>query len=69
MYLTPEQVVFFETHGYLVIEKFWDDATVDTLRTKIGSILDTLDLTDPRCVRMCYTRCFQWLLLCVVYEV
>ena len=63
MYLTPEQIQFFDTQGYLVIEKFWDDATVDSLRTRIGTILDTLDLTDPRfvtaelllfiCVQLC----------------
>ena len=50
MYLTPEQILSFENDGYLVIEKFWDDTTVDALRARIGTILDTLDLTDPRYV-------------------
>jgi len=50
MYLTPEQILSFQNDGYLVIEKFWDDTTVDALRARIGTILDTLDLTDPRYV-------------------
>eukprot|EP01040_Poterioochromonas_malhamensis_P017272 gene17272-19806_t len=36
MYLTPEQVQFYHDQGYLVIENFWNEETVNQL---IGTIL------------------------------
>jgi phytanoyl-CoA hydroxylase len=47
MYLTAEQIQFFEENGYLVIEEFWSRPTVSKLRAQMGGILDSLDLSDP----------------------
>ena len=49
-YLTEEQVSFFNTNGYLVIENFWDLPTVDTLRGTMGSIVDSADLSEVKSV-------------------
>ena len=39
MYLTPEQVSFYEREGYLVIPNFWDDKTIQECKASIASIV------------------------------
>jgi phytanoyl-CoA hydroxylase len=49
-YLTNEQVKEFARNGYLVIENFWDEPTVATLRSRIHTIINKLDLDKEKTV-------------------
>ena len=44
-YLTQEQVKFYKKNGYLVIENFWNNETVDKLKVKILDIVRAADLS------------------------
>jgi phytanoyl-CoA hydroxylase len=46
-FLTSQQIEDYQENGFLVIEKFWDDETVDSLRQRMQDILGSLDLKDP----------------------
>lgn len=37
--LTEEQVAFFHRQGYLILPRFWDEATVSRLRSRIDQIV------------------------------
>jgi phytanoyl-CoA hydroxylase len=50
VYLTSEQIEFYEKNGYLVIEKFWDETTVELLKEKIHSIVEAADLSSLKSV-------------------
>ena len=50
VYLTIEQVEFYNKNGYLVIERFWDAETVDRLTDKIHSIVSKADLSNLKSV-------------------
>ena len=47
MYLTPQQIDFYNENGYLVVEEFWTKPIVSKLREQMGDIIDSLDLSDP----------------------
>lgn len=49
-FLTQEQISFYNENGYIVISKFWDEETIQTLRTRIMSILQSMDLTQHRSI-------------------
>jgi phytanoyl-CoA hydroxylase len=49
-YLTPDQVSQFHRDGFLVIEKFWDMPTVDTLRSSISNIVNGFDPSSTKTV-------------------
>ncbi|MBT8416569.1 MAG: phytanoyl-CoA dioxygenase family protein, partial [Silicimonas sp.] len=40
--LTPDQRLFFDTHGYLVVEDVLDDAVLTPVRTEYADLLDGL---------------------------
>ncbi|RZW02267.1 MAG: phytanoyl-CoA dioxygenase, partial [Rhodobacteraceae bacterium] len=40
--LTPDQRLFFDTHGYLVVEDVLDDAVLNPVRTEYADLLDGL---------------------------
>ncbi|KAJ1410745.1 hypothetical protein B484DRAFT_336272 [Ochromonadaceae sp. CCMP2298] len=44
-FLSPQQIAFYHTNGYLVLEHFWDLPTVDRLKLKIAEIVDAADLS------------------------
>ena len=46
--LTPDQKSLYETQGYLVLERFWDEETVLRLRTRINKIIDELDVSHSQ---------------------
>jgi phytanoyl-CoA hydroxylase len=45
-YLSNSQINDFHRNGYLVIDDFWIDSTVQKLRTKIGKIVSEADLSN-----------------------
>lgn len=49
-YLTQEQIDFYHTNGYLVIENFWNEETVDVLRNKMENIVTNADLTEIKTI-------------------
>jgi phytanoyl-CoA hydroxylase len=49
-YLSAEDVNFFNVNGYLVIENFWNNGTVDRLRNKIMEIVDAEDLSEVKSI-------------------
>jgi phytanoyl-CoA hydroxylase len=49
-YLTDDQIEFYRKHGYLVIERFWDADTVQTLKKRIHEIVADADLTNVKSV-------------------
>jgi phytanoyl-CoA hydroxylase len=49
-YLSAEQVESFHRDGFLVLEKFWDEGTVENLRRSIHSILDGFDPSSSKTV-------------------
>jgi phytanoyl-CoA hydroxylase len=49
-YLTPEQVEAFHRDGFLVIPDFWTPETCARLRTKIGEIVDSADLSQVKSI-------------------
>lgn len=49
-FLTPEQVAFFHENGYLLIENFWNEETVDALRNKMYDIVSHADLSNVKTV-------------------
>ena len=46
MYLTPEQVSFYEREGYLVIPNFWSETTVQECKVSIDAIVKN-SVSDP----------------------
>lgn len=49
-FLSAEQIEFYEKNGYLVIERFWDEETVERLRKKIVDIVMQADLSNVKSV-------------------
>lgn len=49
-YLSPEQVEFYHKNGFLLIEDFWGEGVVETLKNRIESIVSTADLTNVKTV-------------------
>lgn len=45
MYLTPDQVRFYEDNGYILIENFWNEETVQQLMETILHYVRTADLS------------------------
>jgi phytanoyl-CoA hydroxylase len=43
-YLSQEQIDFYHTNGYLVIENFWNEETVEVLKNKMENIVVNADL-------------------------
>lgn len=50
LYLSQKDIEFYNENGYLVIESFWNDETVATLRDKIFQIIQSLDLTKYKSI-------------------
>jgi phytanoyl-CoA hydroxylase len=46
MYLTPDQILFFNENGYLVIENFWTLEIVKKLKTKIIKVIEDLSVNE-----------------------
>lgn len=49
-YLTSEQIEFYHTNGYLVIEDFWNEDTVTTLRERIIDLVKNADLSNVKSI-------------------
>lgn len=49
-FLSPDQVQFYNENGYLVIENFWDDETISTLRECILEHVNNADLSNVKSV-------------------
>eukprot|EP01038_Epipyxis_sp_PR26KG_P014446 gene14446-19385_t len=49
-YLSPEQIIYFNENGFLVIEKFWDTDTVNKLKNKIIKLIESNDLSSIKTV-------------------
>lgn len=49
-YLSPEQVEFYHENGYIVIEDFWDNETIEVLRQKILEHVNNADLSNVKSV-------------------
>lgn len=46
LFLSKEQVDFFNAEGYLVLEQFWDSSIVNDLKTRMGEIVTSLDVSS-----------------------
>mmetsp|Transcript_27150 Transcript_27150/g.20316 ORF Transcript_27150/g.20316 Transcript_27150/m.20316 type:complete len:292 (+) Transcript_27150:59-934(+) len=49
-YLTKDQVEFFNENGYLLIENFWDEETVNTLMSRMIDIVTHANLDNVKTV-------------------
>lgn len=49
-FLTSEQIQFFHDNGYLVIPDFWNDETIDQIKTRILELVNQADLSNVKSV-------------------
>jgi phytanoyl-CoA hydroxylase len=49
-FLTPEQLISYEENGFIVIEDFWNEETVERLKQQMYNIISTADLSHVKTV-------------------
>eukprot|EP01035_Chromulina_nebulosa_P017866 gene17866-23482_t len=50
MFLSQNQIDFYNENGYLLISDFWNDETIDILRNKINKIVNSLDFKKHKSI-------------------
>jgi len=53
--LSADQVEAFDRDGFLVIERFWSEETVERLRDRMGAIIDELDVESAQAPRSVFS--------------
>ena len=43
MYLNKDQIDYFNNNGYLIIQSYWGNDTVNCLKNEINNVLDSLN--------------------------
>jgi phytanoyl-CoA hydroxylase len=49
-YLSQDQIEFYHDNGYLVISRFWDEATVEQLLSRMNKLVSSADLTNVKSI-------------------